>query len=210
MEKVSLLNYHLDRLKQSADYFLFVYDEENLKNKLSKLLLQIKTSTKLRLKLTLNKWGNIGFNLTGFPETSTFNKIIISKNKIDSGNKFQYFKTTNRKLLDHEHKYYSNLGFFDVIFFNEANYLAEGAITSIFTGKDGILYTPSLDCGILPGVYRRYFLEKTFLNSFEKKITYNELLEADEIILTNSLRGEIKVNELILTTGEKRIFYSSK
>ena len=113
-------------------------------------------------------------------------------------------------MLDHEHKYYSNLGFFDVIFFNEANYLAEGAITSIFTGKDGILYTPSLDCGILPGVYRRYFLEKTFLNSFEKKITYNELLEADEIILTNSLRGEIKVNELILTTGEKRIFYSSK
>jgi para-aminobenzoate synthetase/4-amino-4-deoxychorismate lyase len=206
--KVSLLNYHLDRLKQSADYFLFVFDEENLKNKLSKLLLQIKTNTKLRLKLILNKWGNIRLNLTGFPETTKINKIIISKNTIDSGNKFQYFKTTNRKLLDHEHKYYSNLGFFDVIFFNEANYLAEGAITSIFTRKDGNWYTPSLDCGILPGVYRRYFLEKTLLNSYEKKITYNELLEADEIILTNSLRGEIKVDELILTTGEKRNYYS--
>jgi para-aminobenzoate synthetase/4-amino-4-deoxychorismate lyase len=202
--EIFLLNYHLERLKQSADYFMFFLDEDKLFNELSHLLLQIEPDKKYRLKLTLNKWGNLKFTLTNYPQIISPIKIIVSNNKIETKNKFQYFKTTKRKLFDDDYKYYSKLGFFDVIYFNDENCLAEGGITNVFIKIDNTWLTPSLDCGILPGVYRRYFLEKNQLKSVEKKITYQEFLEANEIILTNSLRGEIKINELILNSGDKK------
>ena len=96
------------------------------------LLRQIETDKKYRLRLTLNKWGDFNFQLNDFPNTLDPVKIIISDKKVSTTNRFQYFKTTKRKLYDDEYKYYSNLGFFDVIFFNEMNNLAEGAITNIF------------------------------------------------------------------------------
>src|SRR5690606_39920149 len=61
---------------------------------------------------------------------------------ISSENRFQYFKTTNRELYNSEYKKYSEHGFFDVIFINEKNQVAEGAITNIFINKNGLLYTP--------------------------------------------------------------------
>jgi branched-subunit amino acid aminotransferase/4-amino-4-deoxychorismate lyase len=85
------------------------------------------------------------------------------------------------------------------------NNLAEGAITNVFIRKDKAWQTPALDCGILPGVLRRYLLEKN-TDIIEKKITYKEFLEADEILLTNSLRGEIKVEQLFLDGGEVKYF----
>jgi para-aminobenzoate synthetase/4-amino-4-deoxychorismate lyase len=205
-KEIFLLDYHLERLRQSASYFMFIYNETNLFNELPHLFLKVEPNKKYRLRLTLNKWGSSNFDLTDFPLAINHKKIIISKNKISTGNRFQYFKTSNRKMFDDEYKYYSNLGYIDVIFFNEANYLAEGAITNVFIRKENTWFTPSLDCGVLPGVYRRYFLEKNPSNALEKKITYKEFLEADEIMLTNSLRGEIKIDELVINTSKNRNF----
>ena len=82
-------------------------------------------------------------------------KVIISKYKINSQNKFQYFKTTIRYLYDREYRMYSSKGFFDVIYFNEHSELAEGAITNIFVYKNDVISTPPLNVGILSGVYRK-------------------------------------------------------
>jgi len=195
--KIFLLNEHLLRLKRSADYFLFQFNENKIDDEIKRSMENLDADKKYLLRLLLNKWGKIKIEVKGFPLMPDEISIIISKEKIDSGNLFQYFKTTNRKLYDEEFKYYSAKEFFDVIFFNERDELAEGAITNIFLRKNGIWYTPPIEAGILNGVYRDYFI--TVKRKAKEKILYrNDLTEADEILLTNSVRGEIKVNRLFL------------
>jgi para-aminobenzoate synthetase / 4-amino-4-deoxychorismate lyase len=200
--KVFLLDYHLERLNQSADYFMFVYDEEEIRKEIILSIGRVEQDKKYRLKLTLNKWGNVGVTISDSPTSNSPVKIIVSDKIISTKDRFRYFKTTNRKVYDDEYKHYSKLGYFDVIFFNEKNHLAEGAITNIFIRKGNIWSTPPLNCGILPGVYRRYFMEKNPAGISEMELTINDLRECDEIILTNSLRGEIKVDQAYFNTGE--------
>jgi para-aminobenzoate synthetase/4-amino-4-deoxychorismate lyase len=203
---IFLLEYHLERLKLSADYFMFVYGEGEVRKKIIRSLSRVEPGKKYRLKLTLNKWGHVGVIISDFPISHSPVKIIVSDKIISTEDRFRYFKTTNRKLYDDEYMHYSKLGYFDVIYFNEKNNLAEGAITNVFIRKDHSWLTPSLTCGILPGVYRRHFIENNSGLVSEKEITYKEFLDADEIILTNSLRGEIKVEQLFLGGGEVKYF----
>ena len=205
-KEIFLREYHLERLKQTAGYFLFIYDERKINNEILRLLNQIEGNKKYRLKLILNKWGNITFSLNDFPQTPSTVKILISDKKVLTSNKFQYFKTTNRKLYDEEYNHYSSQGYFDVIYFNEFGNLAEGSISNIFIRKCNKLYTPPLDAGILPGVYRKYFIENNLPNVIEKNIRFEEVLNSDEIILTNSLRGKIKVDQLFYENGIVKSF----
>jgi para-aminobenzoate synthetase/4-amino-4-deoxychorismate lyase len=122
-------------------------------------------------------------------------KVIISEKNINQDNTFQYFKTTNRELYYSEYRKSNSEGFFDVIFFNEKKELAEGAITNIFLRKENVWFTPPITSGILAGIYRNYFIN-TNDNVKETIVTINDLLTADEVKLVNSVRGEIKVNQL--------------
>ncbi len=79
--------------------------------------------SKQKIKLILNKWGKIKIEASPALIPPKEINIIISKKRIIIDNKYQYFKTTNRKLYDKEHHYYSKKGFFDVVYFNEKNEL---------------------------------------------------------------------------------------
>lgn len=197
---IFLLKEHLDRMQQAAEYFLFCFDRNKTKNKLLQIARSCSNESK-RLRIELSKDGKISYSISELPSDSGDVKIIISKKKIDSKNKFQYFKTTNRNIYNSEFKKYSAKGFFDVIFINERRELAEGCITNIFIEKNGIILTPPKDAGILPGIYRKYFLNNNS-SIVERRIQMYDLLEADKIILTNSVRGEVIVNKLFITENE--------
>ncbi len=118
-------------------------------------------------------------------------KIIFSKKPTNSQNIFLFHKTTNRELYDEEYKKYSKLGFADVIFRNEKDQITEGTISNIFIKKNGKFYTSPIECGLLNGVYRQYFMKK---NKVIEKILYErDLRNADEIFICNSVRGIRKV-----------------
>ena len=187
-------------MQQTAEYFLFCFDRNKTKNKLLQIARSCSNESK-RLRIELSKDGKISYSISELPSDSGDVKIIISKKKIDSKNKFQYFKTTNRNIYNSEFKKYSAKGFFDVIFINERRELAEGCITNIFIEKNGIILTPPKDAGILPGIYRKYFLNNNS-SIVERRIQMYDLLEADKIILTNSVRGEVIVNKLFITENE--------
>ncbi|MFN3695232.1 MAG: aminotransferase class IV, partial [Ignavibacterium sp.] len=149
----------------------------------------------------LTKTGKVDLEIQEFIQKKSPVRIILSKNRISSSNKFQYFKTTNRKLYDEEYSHYKAKGFFDVIYINENDNIAEGSIANIFIKKGEVITTPSLQCGILPGIYRKNFL-RMHPEIKEKRISLGDLITADEIILTNSLRGAIKVDEFYLNERE--------
>jgi para-aminobenzoate synthetase/4-amino-4-deoxychorismate lyase len=199
--EVTFLEEHLLRLRTTAEYFLFKFDEKALTKKLSLLLKKADKSDSFKLKIILNKYGNVSFKISEFSILPPIIKVILSANRINSQNKFQYFKTTNRILYDREYKKYSEKGFFDVIYQNENKELAEGAITNIFIKKGDIIITPPIISGILPGVYRSILLKKN-PEIKEKKIFVEDLIQADEVFLTNSVRGQIKVDEIYLNERE--------
>ncbi len=79
--------------------------------------------------------------------------------------------------------------------------LQKDRITNIFIRKGNVITTPTVQCGILSGIYRKYFI-RTYPETKEKRISLDDLLTADEIILTNSLRGAVKVDEFYLNEKE--------
>jgi len=53
----------------------------------------------------------------------------------------------------------------------------------------------------LSGVYRKYFIQNKN-NVVEKNITVEDLVNADEIVLTNALNCEVKVQKLFISPTE--------
>jgi len=119
-------------------------------------------------------------------------RAAISDKRTSSTDAFLYHKTTNRGLYDAEYAKYSAMGFFDVLFTNERGEVTEGAVTNVFIKKAGALYTPPVKCGLLNGVFRRDFLLK-HPECREKVLTVDDLYAADEVYLTNSVRGMVRV-----------------
>jgi branched-chain amino acid aminotransferase len=81
-------------------------------------------------------------------------------------------------------------GYDEAIFLNEQGYLAEGSTTNIFLVSHGELVTPSFESGVLPGITRDAVLEiarTSNIKATERWVELNELIEAEESFLTNSV-----------------------
>ena len=78
----------------------------------------------------------------------------------------------------------------EVFFLNDRGYLTEAAGSNLFLVKDGILKTPRYESGILPGVTRVVVFElaaQLGIKVSEVNFRVAELLQADEVFVTNSL-----------------------
>jgi branched-chain amino acid aminotransferase len=79
----------------------------------------------------------------------------------------------------------------DCFILNSFDRVCESAISNIFCIKDKIIYTPPLSEGCVAGVMRRFLLEKINKNflSKETSLSVENIKEADEVFLTNSISG---------------------
>ncbi|HET9315862.1 MAG TPA: aminotransferase class IV [Vicinamibacteria bacterium] len=82
-------------------------------------------------------------------------------------------------------------GALEPIMLNADGEVAEGASSNVFLVKAGVLVTPTLDAGILPGVTREVLIERARalgVTVRETTVRVAELLEADEAFITSSLK----------------------
>ncbi len=91
-----------------------------------------------------------------------------------------------------------NQGYDEAILLNSASNVADGAISNIFMVKNNKIYTPPVTDGALPGVMRSVFLAelKAEFPVIEKSLSAKELLNADEVFLTNALMGVQLVSQI--------------
>lgn len=75
----------------------------------------------------------------------------------------------------------------DVIFINEKMQICETTRHNIYIKKNGMLYTPHLTCGLLPGVMRAKLLKENKVQ--ETFLTLKDLKESEEILVSNALIG---------------------
>lgn len=90
-------------------------------------------------------------------------------------------------------------GFDEAILANTKGNIAEATTSNIFLVRRGVLITPSLESGILPGVTRAVIMKisaKLRIPVREKTVSRKELLSADEVFLTNSLAEVLPVTKI--------------
>ncbi|WP_027410156.1 aminodeoxychorismate lyase [Anoxybacteroides tepidamans] len=85
------------------------------------------------------------------------------------------------------------------VFLSEKGFLAEGIVSNLFWVRNGVVYTPSLETGILNGITRQFLLELLSVLKIhyeEGLYSVNELETAEEVFLTNSIQEIVPVSQV--------------
>ena len=189
-----LLDLHLRRLADSADYFQL---NHNMNQITEALALESKTfhnQEKYRVRLLLYRDGTATISSMKLDDTDSAPKrVFFSSVRTDPDDRFLYHKTTNRKLYNSEFQKARAEGYYDALFLNTRGEVTEGAISNIFIMNDGKFYTPPVRCGLLNGIFRQHLLNGN-LPLEEMVLHENDILEAEKLYLTNSVRGMVEVS----------------
>jgi para-aminobenzoate synthetase/4-amino-4-deoxychorismate lyase len=193
------LDLHLLRLKKSAQELGFEMNGELIKKTVMTRVEGLSGAHKVKITLQCDgefeiKISDLAIGLAhgivkDFAEPPRH--ITLSPLKIDSKSVFQKHKTSNRELYESEFTRGQQLGFYDLVFLNERDEVAEASRHNIFVKMNGIWKTPPLSSGALPGVARQRAIVE--LGAKEVVLFVEDVRSADEILLTNSVRGIVRV-----------------
>jgi para-aminobenzoate synthetase/4-amino-4-deoxychorismate lyase len=186
--KYHFLRQHLERLKSSAEYFGFPFSEAEVASRLEENQGGLRRGEIYKVRLLLDSEGAIvieNVRLGAEPPTGT---VTLSSVRMSSQDRFLYHKTTVRDVYEQQHAEARRQGHADVLFMNEKGELTEAANNNIFVEIGGKWFTPPVECGLLPGIYRQHVLE-TEPRASERILTLDDLKVADAIYLCNSVRG---------------------
>ena len=100
-------------------------------------------------------------------------------------------------------------GCLEVIMLSPEGAVGECSGDNIFLVKNGELHTPRVEDGILEGITRRFVMAelapKAGIAVHERRITLDEVLEADEVFLTGSAAEMIAVTQVDTQTPDGKI-----
>lgn len=187
----SLLDLHIDRLMDSAEYFGFPCDRVQVMTALEEHARIFAAGVPRRVRLLLDADGGLHITSTTLPSRreDAQVRVRIAEQRTDSASRWLYHKTTQRALYSQAlAQGAAEAGFDDVLFLNERDEVTEGAISNVFIEKHGRMYTPPIECGVLPGVYRRYLLQSR-QEIAERVLTLDDLRNADAVYICNAVRG---------------------
>ncbi|MGD0731053.1 MAG: aminodeoxychorismate synthase component I [Terracidiphilus sp.] len=115
-----------------------------------------------KVRLLLNREGDLIIKSEPLPGTTDGIKplrVRIALERTDPQNPMLFHKTTHRPVYVEALKAAIQAGFDDVLFLNLRGEVTESALHNIVIQKDGYLFTPPVECGLLAGVHRRHLLE---------------------------------------------------
>lgn len=205
--KIIFFDEHIERLKNSTKELgmEFSQDIESLKKHCYELINKnhIKKGV-LKITLTKNTNSNILIisNSERYYENNVYDKgfkIKLSKVKRNQFSILPYIKSNNYMENYIERQIALENGYDEILFLNIDNKVCEGAISNIFYIKNNIIYTPKVECGLLPGIVRKKIIDlakNLGCIIIEDEFSLDEVLSADEVFLTNSLFDIMPVNTI--------------
>ena len=182
------LKLHLQRLRSSAGYFGFAYDEQQILARLQQACNALGAGEH-RMRLALNQAGVCSLQSAPLLPWETPVRLLLSPQATVASQLFLRHKTTVRERYDAAWRAAEAQGCFDMLFCNTQGELTEGARSNIFIKFDGRWYTPPLACGLLPGVMRAVLLDDPAWAASERRLTLDDLRAAQQIVVCNALRG---------------------
>ena len=189
----ALLEEHLERMRASAEYFGFQFEDEKAREKLDELARSF-GNVPHRVRLLLAQDGSLEVDSSEI-DFIPFGQVRLAGQTALSSDRFLYHKTTRRRIYNEELAAARSAQCDDALFFNERGELTEGAIHNVFVVNGSLWRTPAIACGVLPGTYRASVLRNR-PNAREDVLTLDDLVRADAIYLCNSVRGMFPVRLL--------------
>lgn len=181
---------HIERMLASARYFNLPIETAAILATLADLARTF-TAAPMRVRLLLDEGEGLSVTATELPANPDEFRFLIAPERLESTSLWLAHKTTNRAFYDQPRQQAAAAhGVDEVVFLNENGELTEGSITSLFVERDGVLLTPPLSAGLLPGTLRAELLDTG--KAREQRLTPTDLETADAIWLGNSVRGMIR------------------
>ena len=200
---VVLLDYHLNRMTDSAEYFGFDFDAAATRRALESLASTLDRQ-RFRIRLLQPRDAAARLEHVALRESASAPPALVglAAHPIDPENPFLYHKTTRRDVYEQALRTVS--GCDDVLLWNPDGFLTETTIANIVVDMDGERFTPPVNCGLLGGTYRQWMLDQGEIR--ERKIHMDELPRIRGIALINSVRGE---TQALLVAPDRPVAASS-
>jgi para-aminobenzoate synthetase / 4-amino-4-deoxychorismate lyase len=181
-EGVVELHRHLARLRRSAESLGFGFDHHAARNELQAATFGKKRPAVARLLLSPTgamaiEVRPIGAEITEVPVKCAIRPLPVAPDDYRLRN-----KTTDRRFYDDARR---ECGLFEVVFTDPDGFVTEGSFTTVFVERDGILLTPPLTRGILPGILREKMIDEG--RAREADLRAEDL--SDGFLIGNMVRG---------------------
>lgn len=186
---LALLHYHTDRLKQAVEYFGWPWYPKRVRSAWSRLA---RHTGRWRVRLLYSPDGRVRTTRQPFQGTpSGVQRVAYACQAMPPKDAWTWHKTTRRE------RYAIDIPgqqppVFDYVLFNE-----EGEITEFTRGNlvlesgTGMLLTPRVEAGLLPGTMRQWLLETGMIR--EARITRADVTDAKALWFINSVYGWVPV-----------------
>ena len=193
---------HLERMQSSANALGISFDRSIANACVLDACSNLDVSIVYRLRLDLAMDGQLSCTTGLLDELNAPVKIFWANDILQgdclmySGDTLLQHKVSKRALYNQAWQKSVELGGFDALFINEQGFVTEGGRSTVFIRPKGSTewLTPPLSAGLLPGVMRANLLANPQMNAREANLTIKDVSMAEEIILTNALRGAIKAH----------------
>jgi para-aminobenzoate synthetase / 4-amino-4-deoxychorismate lyase len=188
---------HLERITKSASELKIDFDLNKAIRLIQETCSQLDAHLIHRMRLDLSSDGLLSVKTAVIQHLEPgpvlwASDLLMTDTTMSSADRLLGHKVTRRRLYDQAWLAAEKLGAFDALFINEQGFVTEGGRSNVFIKKDGQWLTPPLSSGCLPGVMRSIVLKDAKHQALEQNITRTDVLNAEEVIFTNALRGMVK------------------
>lgn len=177
------LDRHMARMKASAEAFGFTFDRHAARNELQAATFRLRERSRIRLLASPS--GSYAIEVRPLTDPEQPVEVALAPLPVASTDFRLRHKITDRAFYD-EARHAS--GAFEVVFEDADGFLTEGSFTNLFVERDGMLLTPPLARGLLPGVLRGELVEQG--DAAEAELRREDL--ADGFLIGNSARGLLR------------------
>jgi len=185
-----LLHEHLERLRRSSAQLGFRCDESRVVEALTRAAESFPgaAAARLRVRIVLSADGAIESSAAQIEPVAANAvwTVAIAERRFDSGDPLLRHKTTRREIYETE---LAVANADEVLFLNERDEVCEGARANVFLAREGVLLTPPLSSGLLPGTLRAHLLREGRAREAVLRLAD---FEGAEFYMGNSVRGLVR------------------
>lgn len=210
--KIILESYHFERLFTSLQLLQFnkasYFISDVFKEEITELAKKNRHKKAARIRITISRGdgglydtddNNPNYLIQTWDLNSASNKLNTNGLVMDIYSKakkvcddFSHIKTNNFLCYAMGALWAKENKLNDAVLLNPYNKIADTTIANLFMVKDGVIKTPALADGCIAGVTRKYLLKcmrEEGIPVEETSISIDDLLQASEVFLTNSIFG---------------------
>ena len=181
----NLLDRHLSRAQQSAEYFGIPFRRDRVETALYAAVSGQYDQTMQRVRMVLTRHGEIRTTSQPLELSSEIQTVALAGTPVDARNRFLYHKTTVRRL--YQQAAISVPDGVEALLWNEEGYVTESVIANLEFVIGGKSYTPPVEHGLLRGVMREELLANGDIE--ERPLPVDLLSELEALFLISAVRG---------------------